>query len=71
MGKAVVMGGGETGARVLRGHDLMGERELRESSERCPGSYWFVGGGIRTPSKPSGSASPTTTPVPDVVGMGV
>ena len=69
VGKAVEMGGGETSAKVLRGNDLMGERELRELSERCPDYYWFVGGGTRIPSNASGSASPTVAPVPDVVGM--
>jgi hypothetical protein len=71
VGKAVVMGGGETSAKVLRGNDLMGEQELRELSERCPDYYWLVGGGTRIPSNASGSASPTADPVPDVVGMKV
>jgi hypothetical protein len=49
----------------------MGERELRELSERCPAYYWFVGGGTRIPGNASGSASPTAAPVADVVGMKV
>ena len=65
------MGGGETSAKTLRGNDLMGERELRALSERCPDAYWFVGGGTRIASNASGSASPTAAPVPDVVGMKV
>ena len=39
VGKAVEGGGGETSAKVLRGNDLVGERELRELSERCPDYY--------------------------------
>ncbi len=69
VGKWVRMGGGETSAKVLRGNELMGERELRELSERCPDSYWFVGEGTRIVKEDPGSASATPTPVPDVVGM--
>jgi hypothetical protein len=67
------MGGGESSAKTLRGNDLMGERELRELSERCPDSYWFVGGGTRIVEEDpeSASASATPTPVPNVVGMEV
>lgn len=71
VGKRVSMGGGETSAKTLRGNDLMGERELRELSERCPDAYWFVGGGTRIVEEEPGSASAsaTPTPVPNVVGM--
>lgn len=71
VGKRVSMGGGETSAKTLRGNDLMGERELRALSERCPDAYWFVGGGTRIVEEDPGSASAsaTPTPVPNVVGM--
>ena len=69
VGKWVRMGGGETSAKTLSTNGLMGERELREPSERCPDNYWFVGGGTRIVEEDPGSAFATPTPVPDVVGM--
>jgi hypothetical protein len=73
VGRAVEMCGGETSAEEIpRGNDPMGERELREVSERCPDYYRFVGAGTRIPGNASGgSASPAAAPIPDVVGMKV
>ena len=65
VGKAVEMCGGETSAEeILRGNDRMGERELRESSERCPDYYRFVGAGTRIPGNAPPAALRPLRPLP-------